>query len=405
MHALRDLDLYDLPMESPAFAANPYPHLALARQRHPWLARCSNGYCIIEYQAMKDLMSMDNEMSPPFDTIVALMQAEGTPWGRFTAEQMIALPDREHRLLRGTFVAQFTPRMADSMRGMMREIMGSLLDRWTPRAAIDFEEFAAAYPVSVMARMIGAPLQAIPALHRSLEVLGLGMSLNKELLPRLNEAILHIEGFCETLMEDRRAAPNRGAPDLLDLLIEASDGEGLSRRQLVDLLMFLFIAGYDTSKNVLTYMMFLMIGAPRIYERCAADLDYCRKCVEEALRVFSPGLAFRRSKVDVAYRDVQLPKDTMLFVLLSVAGHDPAVCDDADKFDPERPTDPQRRHIAFGLGKHTCLGQHIARVQLQEGIHLIAQRMRRPRLTAEPGHRPFYGVWGLKGLPIEFDAG
>ena len=403
MQALRDLDLYDLPMESPPFAADPYPFLAQARQRHSWLARCNNGYCIIDYQAMKDLMSMDNEMSPPFDTIVALMGAEGTPWGRFTGEQMIALPDKEHRLLRGTFVAKFTPRMADSMRGMMREIMSKLLDQWTRRTTIDFEEFAAAYPVSVMARTIGAPLEAIPGLRHSLEVLGLGMSLNKELLSQLNDAILHIESFCERLMEDRRAAPNRGEPDLLDILIEAGDGEGLSRRRLLDLLMFLFIAGYDTSKNVLTYMMFLMIGQPQIYERCAVDLDYCRKCVEEALRIFSPGLAFRRSRVDISYRDVLLPKDTMLFVLLSVAGRDPAAFDNPDAFDPDRPIDPQRRHIAFGLGKHTCLGQHIARVQLQEGIHLVAQRMRRPRMTGEPGHRPFYGVWGLKGLPIEFD--
>lgn len=49
-----------------------------------------------------------------------------------------------------------------------------------------------------------------------------------------------------------------------------------------------------------------------------------------------------------------------------------------------------------------CLGQYIARAQLQEGLHQIAQRMRKPRLVGEFGWRPYPGTWGLKGLPIEF---
>ena len=58
--------------------------------------------------------------------------------------------------------------------------------------------------------------------------------------------------------------------------------------------------------------------------------------------------------------------------------------------------------MAFGRGMHLCLGQFIARAQLEEGLHLIAQRLTQPRLTGTPGHRPFPGVWGFRGLPIEF---
>jgi cytochrome P450 len=49
-----------------------------------------------------------------------------------------------------------------------------------------------------------------------------------------------------------------------------------------------------------------------------------------------------------------------------------------------------------------CLGQYIARAQLQEALHLIAQRMREPKLAGDVAWRPFYGTWGLKGLPIAF---
>ena len=71
-------------------------------------------------------------------------------------------------------------------------------------------------------------------------------------------------------------------------------------------------------------------------------------------------------------------------------------------FDAER--DNARRHVAFGRGAHICLGQFIARYQLQEGLHLIAQRLQNPRLNGEIIWRPFLGAWGLENLPIAFDA-
>jgi cytochrome P450 len=186
------------------------------------------------------------------------------------------------------------------------------------------------------------------------------------------------------------------------MLLEASDEGGISHRQLTDLLIFLFVAGYDTSKNVFTYMMNLMMDHPAIYQRCAEDHEYCRKVVEESLRMFNPSSTFRFTNQDFVYRDVLLPRDTMIFFTLNVSGRDPTAFQEADTFDPERQIDPQRRQVGFGLGKHMCLGQYIARAQLQEGIHLVAQHMRDPKPAGELGWRPFPGVWGIKGLPIEF---
>lgn len=404
MKELGELELYDLPMATPEFAADPYSFVENARRVHPWIARCENGYCVFEYTAIRDLMWMDDKMRPSFDEVVSIMNAKGSPWGRFTDEQMIALPEREHRLLRDTFAAKFTPRFANQMRPVMQQTMNRLLDEWAPKERIDFEEFASYYPVSVLSQLVGGPLEAIPGLRQSLETFGLGMSLNPELLPALDEAYLHIEAFSENLIDERQANPGQNEqPDLLDVLMEASEEGGISRRQLTDLLVFLYAAGYDTSKNVITYLMHTLIERPEIYQRCAEDLDYCRKVVEEMLRYYNPGTSFRFTDADIAYRDVHLPKDTMLFFPLSIVGRDPTAYDDPHEFDPDRPIDPQRRQMAFGLGKHMCLGQFIARAQIQEGIHLIARRMRNPRRVGESGIRPFYGIWGYKGLPIEFE--
>lgn len=404
MQKLEELELPHLPMGTPEFAADPYSFVARAREVHPWLATCENGYCVFEYSAIRELLWMDDQMRPSFDEVVEIMGAKNSPWGRFTEEQMIALPAREHRLLRDTFAAKFTPRFANQMRPIMRETMQKLLDEWAPKEKIDFEEFVSYYPVSVISHLMGAPLEALPGLRGSLEIFGLGQSLDKSLLPELDKAYLHLDAFCEGLIDDRLANPHEeGEADLLDILIEAKEDGGISRRQLTDLLVFLYVAGYDTSKNVMTMMMNTMMQHPEIYERCARDLDYCRNCVEEFLRYFNPGTSFRFTDADIVFRDVLLPEGTMLFFPNSIAGRDPTIYEDADEYKPERPIDPNRRQIAFGLGKHMCLGQHIARAQIQEGLHMIAKRMKNPRRAGESGWRPFYGVWGLRGLPIEFE--
>jgi cytochrome P450 len=70
-------------------------------------------------------------------------------------------------------------------------------------------------------------------------------------------------------------------------------------------------------------------------------------------------------------------------------------------FEPER---DRRSHMAFGMGMHICLGQFIARAQIQEGLHLIAQRIKAPKRAGPSAWRPFYGVWGMRGLPMTFTA-
>lgn len=405
MQRIDDIELARLEWDSPEFAANPWPEFEKARAVHPWAARTAAGFVVFELKAIRDLLGNDDNLRPSFDGIVDIMDCRGSPWGRFLTEQMIALPEREHMLLRRTFAARFTPRYANDLRPMMREIMEGLLAAWAPRRRIDFEEFASYYPVAVTARMIGAPVEAIPGLRASMEAMGLGLSMDKSRIPELDRAFLHLDAFARDLMAQRRAQPHGAdqAQDLLDMLLEAATEGGISNRQLADLLIFLFVAGYDTSKNVLTYMMHMMTENPDIYRCCAQDLDYCRKVVEEALRLFNPSTTFRFTKEDIAYRDVLIPKDTMLFFTLNVAGRDPTANPQADAFLPDREVDPALRHVAFGLGKHMCLGQYIARAQLQEGIHLIAQHMKNPREVAEKGWRPFPGVWGIKGLPLEFE--
>jgi cytochrome P450 len=400
-----DIDLPHLPMETPEFAADPFPWFTRARCQHPWLATSDFGLVVTEYAAMKDLMWLDASMRTANDGMVAIMGAEEMSWGRFAEANIFNQQGDAHRRLRDALAPIFTPRHANNIRPLMREVIDDLLDVWAPRGEFEFQEFASYFPISVLSRMIGGPIEAIPRLRSSLEATGLFFTLDRSRMPEVEAAHAVIEDFLQGLLVERRARPVcDGAEDLLDTLIAAGTEDRLNEREIVDLLMFLYIAGYDTSKNVLTLIMREMIDRPDLYERCAADADFCRKVVEEMLRFCGVSTSFRLTTKDVEYRGVLLPKGTMIFFPVSVAGRDPGSFADPDRFDPDRLVDPEHRHIGFGRGAHVCLGQHLARVQLQEGLHRIAQRISAPKLAGEIAWRPFPGIWGLKGLPITFTS-
>jgi cytochrome P450 len=148
--------------------------------------------------------------------------------------------------------------------------------------------------------------------------------------------------------------------------------------------------------------MYQLAQRPEIYARCGSDADYCKRVINETLRFGSTSTATRRMMADVELRSVRFTADTLVMLPWSVTGRDPSAVDDPDTFDPERKG--VNAHFAFGLGSHICLGQFIARTQIEEGFHIIAQRIRKPRLAGEVGWRPFPGVWGVAGLPIAFEA-
>ncbi len=399
--SITDLALPQLAIEDPKFAEDPYPRFAAARRQHPWLAQSPFGYVITEYAAMKDLLGMDDKLRVAQEGVIELMNARGSKWGEFQLGSINGIAADRHKSLRDVLAPMFTPRAANQHRELMRQVISRLLDEWAPKGKFDFEEFISYFPVTVICGLIGASPEVVPRLRSSLETLGLSFNLIPGFLPQLEQAIELMEEFISELVAARRAGRRlAGQSDLLDALIAANDSGGLTTVEMSNLLIFLFVAGYDTSKNVLTMIMYEMIKRPEIYARCKEDLAYCRKVVEEGLRYQNPATIPRLVSEALTYREVLFPKDTMLFFPVSIATRDPSAIPSPDDFDPERPQGD--RHLAFGRGIHMCLGQFIARAQIEEGLHLIARRLSNPRLVGKVGHRPFPGVWGLRGLPIEF---
>jgi cytochrome P450 len=403
MAEIAELDLPHLAMEQDWFAADPAPQFAAARARHPWLATSIYGYVVTSFPAMRELVAMEAKvLRTAYDEMVESMGALDTPWGTFQQHHILAANGADHERLRRVLAPAFTPRQANRHRPLMRAVISQLLDEWAPKGAFDFEEFASWFPITVMCRMIGASPEIIPSMRSSLEALGLSVSMDMRALAAMQDATVLMEDVCTKLVAERDAVHQTGDDkDLLDLLINVRREGGISQEELISLLIFLFIAGYDTSKNIMTMMMHELIAHPEIYQRCAEDAGFCANVVEETFRLRGVSSTSRAVTRDFDYRDVHIPEGTILMFPWGILGQDPAIAEDAHLFRPER--EERRTHAAFAMGGHMCLGHFIARAQIAEGLHQIARRITRPTTSGPRGWRVFTGVWGISGLPIEFE--
>jgi len=394
-----------MPVETPEFAADPQPFLEAVRKEHPWLARFSQGYVVHGYQACADLLADNVNMTCGFGPVLDYFGVRGTMFARFMEETLISEYSPAHARLRGSVAHAFTPRRANQERAMMQRTITTLLDEWAPKGRFDFAEFASYFPVTVMCGLLGVSAAPIPRMRDALENHLKVLTLDLAAKPLFMAGWDVLWEFADTLVGERESAIDSGGQfdedSLLDAIIAAKKAGELDADEARIMVLSVMIAGYDTSKNQLGMTMHLLLDRPDIYARCAEDLQYCRKVTEESVRHSAIATPYREAATDFVYDDYRFRKGDMIVLAPPLANRDPGVFAAPAEFDPER--ENNGRNIGFGRGPHLCIGQFLARNQLQEGLHLIAQRLRNPRLDGELEWRPFLGAWGLKSLPIAFD--
>lgn len=394
-------DLPSLPIDSAEFSSNPDPYADAARQVHPWIARFSQGLVVHGYEATKTLLADDTHFKPGFSPAVDFYDLHGHMWGRFMEEMLLSVSGEKHKRLRDSVAPAFTPRRANKVRPMMRSVISDLLDDWAPKGAFDFAEFAAHFPVAVVLGLLGVSADVVPKILLGLENQLSSLTFDPAAKPLFLAGWDVLWEFADSLIREREASGLYDPDALLDVLIETKRNGMMDETELRFLLLVLVVGGFDTSKNMLALTMRELIARPDSYARCAEDVGYCGKMVEEALRFAAITTPYRTVSEDFVHDGFQFNAGDVVLFSTALAGRDPAAFENATQFDPDRK--PENRHVAFGRGAHICIGQFLARCQLEEGLHLIAQRLKNPRLTAEPTWRPFLGTWGYKTLPIAFD--
>jgi cytochrome P450 len=213
-----------------------------------------------------------------------------------------------------------------------------------------------------------------------------------------------LDEYTNQLIADRRNSP---ADDLLtDLIAAEEEGDRLSNDELVMMVNAVIVGGTDTTRNQLGCALSLFAEHPDQWALLAEQPELAPKAVEEAMRYFGAVRGtMRYASTDIVYRDVLFPAGTFVGIGLAEANKDPSVFTDALTFDITAHHGDQPQ-LTFGSGIHYCLGQALARAELQEALPLLARRLPNLRRDGEITWKPEgVGIFGPASFPVTFDAG
>ena len=279
---------------------------------------------------------------------------------------------------------------------MVDGIVEELIDRFAGEGSAELvSQFTSTIPIRVIAYVIGIPMEDYTTFHAwGLDIIGF-----TDDPPRGMAAAQNLVEFLKPLIAARRAEP-RG--DLISRLVHAEvDGERLTDEEIYSFLRLLLPAGAETTFRLVGNLLHALLAHPPALAAVRDDETKLDWAIEETLRWESPvQYASRETTQPTALAGVELAVGSQLLVALGSANRDERRFADPDRFQfDRRPED----HMAFGFGRHFCVGAHLARLEARTAVRALLRRLPQIRFAPDATH----GVVGLafrspSALPVVF---
>jgi cytochrome P450 len=395
-------DLEGLDPFLPEHRRDPYPLYRKLRELDP-VHRSPAGPLILTRHADATAVLRD----PRFSSNPSHLGGERPQVGprRVDTKVLLFLDPPDHTRLRSLVAKAFTPAVVRRLRPRVEQLVAELLDTAAERGSLELiADLAYPLPVAVICELLG-----VPAGDRAL--FGTWSSDASRLLDRdidLDEAAVErggaaIAGFTEYfggLIQRRRAEPG---DDLLSGLIAAEeDGQRLSWEELFATIILLYLAGHETTVNLIGNGALALLRHPHQLQRLRRDPSLGPSAVEELLRYDSPvHLTARIATADLAVGGVPVPRGEQVIALVAAANHDPAVFAGPDDLDVGR---RDNRHLSFSAGMHYCLGAALARLEGEVAFAALLRRFPHLDLTdPAPQLREHFVLRGLRSLDLHID--
>jgi cytochrome P450 len=393
---------------APGFTDDPYPQYELMRAKapvyeHPFGFWLLTGYDEVSWLLRAGLSVEDGNLAA--DSLLRQMRDElygsAAESPRATAVSMLDRDPPDHTRLRRLVSKAFTPRAIQALRPRITELVDGMLDAIAARRRVDLvDALAFPLPFRVIAEMLGTP----PADHERIRQLTgtLVRSLEPVADPELAAAIMAADdeliAIAVEMIAWKRANP---AGDLLTALIHAEDdGDVLSDGELVAQTLLLYIAGHETTVNLIAGGTLALLRHPGQLALLRTDPALIGNAVEELLRYDSPVQASRRITLEpVTVGGTTIPAGAFVMASLGSANRDESYWGpDAAGLNLRR--ENARQHVSFGAGPHHCLGASLARLEASIAFERLTARF--PGLALD-GDVVWNGRINLRGpahLPV-----
>src|SRR5262245_11569863 len=394
---MTDLNFFD-----PDFHADPYPTYHRLRTADP-VHRHSLGFFVLtRYDDVSAFLRDPRFGKSGYQALFDSRLGAG-PDGPWLALSMLFRDPPDHTRLRALVNKAFTPRVVEALRGHVQDIVDRLLARVAGAGQMDvIEDLAYPLPVIVISELLGVPLgegdlvkQWSRDIARAIDAIAL--PVGPEVVERGRRATEAMVGYFRRLIGERRGKPG---PDLLSGLIEAEEaGDRLSERELLSTCILLYVAGHETTVNLIGNGLLALLYHPDERRRLQDDPGLLTAAIEEFLRYDGPvQRTGRQAAQDVEIGGVPIPAGSLVLGLLGAANRDPAHFAEPDCLDLRR---EEPRHLAFGSGIHYCLGAPLARLEAQVAIGTVLRRFPSLALVVERlTWRPSSTLRGLDALPV-----
>ena len=306
----------------------------------------------------------------------------------------------------------FKPDYIADLRTKVQTKVTSLLDAMETKKEFNFvHEFSQQLPIFTLSEILGIPDEDRPKLVTWMEFLELAQYMqieqlklranktpNTDMINMFNNMVDEMFEYGRDILNSKRKNP---ANDLLSAIANAElEGQKLSPEFLDGSWLLIIFAGNDTTRNTLSGAIKLLTENPDQKEKLLKNKDLMPNFLQECIRMVSPVMHMRRtSTCETQIGEQRIGKGEKIIMWYGAANRDPSVFMNPNQFDIER--ENADKHLAFGIGRHTCIGKPVALMQLEEAYKQILSRFPDIHMNGKWKVAPNNFVHAIQEMPVK----
>jgi hypothetical protein len=389
----------------PARPFDPSPALYRMREAGPLALVMPNSpepaWLVTRYEDQRTLLSdprmSSDQLLPGFPVAVeGIKQSQGGG----TTRTIFGMDNPRHDVLRRMFAKDFIVRKVSQLRPLIQRHVDDLIDAMLagPRPANFVTSFALALPTLVISDIFGVPYQDQKMFQQVTEKIVDPLLPKEEIAQSVGELARYVSG----LLDVKLGEPQDDMVSRLAAYVSAGE---MTREEAIGGGMVLIPAGHETTANMITLSTIALLGQPEQLDelRSGDNPELTAKALEELLRYLHVSHYGRRRQAleDIEIGGQIIRKGEGIILAGNIADREPGAFDgDPDTLDIHRQS---RHHLAFGYGIHQCLGQQLARAEMEIVLSTLFRRIPTLEIAIEQDQIPFKTdrfIYGAHRLPV-----